>query len=328
MQHDTSSEGSFLRWRSDGTWRSDETLNTGPGLKIERRIHLLGKGFSDALIQLKASQPCPWCTSPLEVETATEDVRSQPLPPSSKYWATLVQCLTCGWYWERAARYSYLVHAEYENFDRYAQLCGFLGTDDQYALICELESYLKSHVSDVSSLPWRRFEELLENLFRCLGFRVRLTQSTRDGGTDLILLDDGGGTQALVEAKRYAANHRVGVGLVRNLVGAQFDHSVPRAFLVATTEFTSEAKEFAKRQNTQGGFGIRLEIELWGSARLLNEIGCLNERIVRLDSLDRARPLLDQIQGCFKSRRRVLQIPSGFESRHGPLSFIPDADNS
>ena len=67
----------------------------------------------------------------------------------------------------------------------------------------------------------RQFEELVCELFERKGYNVQLTKQTRDGGKDLIVLNNSvlGDLVIYAECKKKAPKHPVNVGLVRQLYG-------------------------------------------------------------------------------------------------------------
>lgn len=96
----------------------------------------------------------------------------------------------------------------------------------------------------------REFEELVAEVFSQQGYRVRLTPTTRDGGCDVIATREINGIpyMILIECKKYSPDHRVGVQLVRSLLGVQSDRKANKAILVTSSLFTRDAREFAERQ--------------------------------------------------------------------------------
>jgi hypothetical protein len=85
------------------------------------------------------------------------------------------------------------------------------GLNDTEVALAELGSHLKTHVSDLYRLSWRRFEELIEDIFKRFGFRTVLTQQSRDGGADVVLLrDDSQEAHAIVECKKYPVTKAMG----------------------------------------------------------------------------------------------------------------------
>ena len=79
----------------------------------------------------------------------------------------------------------------------------------------ELLDFLKRHPAMIQTIAPRQLEEVVASIFKNQGFDVELTPQTRDGGYDIrALRKDGFGTLLyLVECKRYAPKHPVGVEL-------------------------------------------------------------------------------------------------------------------
>ena len=98
-------------------------------------------------------------------------------------------------------------------------------------------------------LPSRRFEELVAELYARRGFEVELTPSSGDGGVDVYVVrrDDLGTTLQVVQCKRHAEKHRVGVGLVRELYGTVQAENASAGILLTTSFFTRGAREFESR---------------------------------------------------------------------------------
>ena len=144
----------------------------------------------------------------------------------------------------------------------------------------ELGSHLRTRSGDLYDLHWRRFEELVGDVFREHGFRVVLTAPTKDGGADLLLLAQDGGLFAIVECKKYAEHRRIGVDLVRTLVGAAVDWQVRDAYLVTSSEpaldAVAKAQDFARS-------GYR--VTLIGASTFLELLGAYNHQMPRLDRL-------------------------------------------
>lgn len=111
----------------------------------------------------------------------------------------------------------------------------------------ELLTYLSRHPQKMYSLHPRGFEDLVAKIFRHHGYKVTLTQETRDGGFDFRgILVDGLGTPFLtcVETKRYAKDRPVGVSVVRGIYGIIAAKGASRGVIVTTSRFTRDAKAF------------------------------------------------------------------------------------
>src|SRR5438309_548739 len=83
---------------------------------------------------------------------------------------------------------------------------------------------LKANPDLVFSIEPGLFERVVAELLAGFGWRVSVTQATRDGGYDILgISTDNSGLQSswLVECKRYAEGRKIGVELVRSLVGTR-----------------------------------------------------------------------------------------------------------
>lgn len=95
----------------------------------------------------------------------------------------------------------------------------------------------------------RQFEELVCELFERKGYNVRLTRQTRDGGKDLIILNNSilGDLMIYAECKRYSQKHPVNVGLVRELYGTIEADKATAGIMVTTSYFSKDARKFQEK---------------------------------------------------------------------------------
>jgi HJR/Mrr/RecB family endonuclease len=98
-----------------------------------------------------------------------------------------------------------------------------------------------------------------------LGYQITLTPASRDGGKDIYAAkkDHLGTFLYVVECKRYAPDHPVGVGLVRQLNGVVQAEQATAGILAATSFFTREAKEFQRRISNQMSLKDYVGIQEW-----------------------------------------------------------------
>ncbi|MDZ7694396.1 MAG: restriction endonuclease [Balneolaceae bacterium] len=117
----------------------------------------------------------------------------------------------------------------------------------------EIKRYFKNHPEKLYELSPRKFEELIADIFNDLGFDVQLTQATRDGGRDIIARIKNAVTDYLtyVECKRYAAENKIGVGIIREVSGVHYIKNPSKSIIVTTSFFTSDAKEKATKLKNQ-----------------------------------------------------------------------------
>lgn len=92
----------------------------------------------------------------------------------------------------------------------------------------------------------RQFEELVCELFERKGYNVQLTKQTRDGGKDLIVLNNSmlGDLVIYAECKKKAPKHPVNVGLVRQLYGTVEADRVTAGIMVTNSYFSKGARRF------------------------------------------------------------------------------------
>ncbi|MCY3760727.1 MAG: restriction endonuclease [Gemmatimonadetes bacterium] len=99
-------------------------------------------------------------------------------------------------------------------------------------------------IASIRALSWREFEELVAEAFRREGYRVlENSKAGADGGIDIRLRKDG--QLYLVQCKNWSSN-RVGVGVVREMVGVMVDAGAAGVIIVCSGRFTRDAWAFAR----------------------------------------------------------------------------------
>jgi hypothetical protein len=127
-----------------------------------------------------------------------------------------------------------------------------LGSDEhfiRFAPPADLMMFLASQPDELFRLPPRRFEEILAELLADVGYAVELTKQTRDDGIDIVAVGRSSGLgldeRYLVQCKRNAPENRVGVAVVRELLGVGV-HEPNTGLIIATTStFTGPARKMA-----------------------------------------------------------------------------------
>jgi restriction system protein len=101
----------------------------------------------------------------------------------------------------------------------------------------------------LEALSGEDFEHVVEYLYHARGWATSLTARSGDGGWDLeVSLDRPGSRErSIVECKRWKG-HRVGVRIVRQLVGAWRPGGATKRILVTTSTFTRPARMEAAAQ--------------------------------------------------------------------------------
>ena len=109
---------------------------------------------------------------------------------------------------------------------------------------------LECGITEIDLMEGYMFEEYLSVVLFYLGYKVRLTQKSRDYGADLILTDPATNQTTVVQAKRY--NKATGIKCVQEVIGARQHYRANDAWVVSTSTFTPAAESLAKEN------GVRL----------------------------------------------------------------------
>jgi hypothetical protein len=186
-------------------------------------------------------------------------------------------CQRCGFV--RTFNYFHTSHGGEQIFSKKSVLRNF-SIDDAAIALDELGSHLRDKFDDIYALSSARFEALVSDIYKSIGYQVRMTQQTRDGGYDLLLVEASSGEQILVECKRYAKSRKVGVTTVRQLLGVQIIRDVQKAKLVTSSTFTNPAYgEVELLRSHSPDFSL----DLVDAEALLREMGVYNTALPRMD---------------------------------------------
>ena len=121
-------------------------------------------------------------------------------------------------------------------------LVSFIKRKRQSALHAQVAADRSSNA--LERMNWREFEGLVAETFRHKGYRVvERGGDGPDGGVDLELYQ--GADKYLVQCKQWKSS-KVGVAIVRELFGLMSAEHAVGGFVVASGEFTQEAKAFAE----------------------------------------------------------------------------------
>ena len=108
--------------------------------------------------------------------------------------------------------------------------------------------HFRRHPEELKRIDRRKFEELVAELFDTFGYDVQLTKRTRDGGRDIIAVENRiVQAKYLIECKRPDPGGYVGVRPVRELLGVKSDEKATKAILATTAYFSPDAMLFFDR---------------------------------------------------------------------------------
>lgn len=100
---------------------------------------------------------------------------------------------------------------------------------------------VNSKIEEVDIMQGVQFENFLDSIFTCLGYKVKHTRATGDFGVDLILQNDK--ERIIVQAKRYSK--KVSVNAVQEISAARDYYSIHNAWVVTNNYFTNPAIKLA-----------------------------------------------------------------------------------
>ncbi|MGB7555855.1 MAG: restriction endonuclease [Candidatus Korobacteraceae bacterium] len=115
------------------------------------------------------------------------------------------------------------------------------------------------------------FERLVTVLLARMDFRAEMTKTTGDGGIDIVAVLDTPitGGKYLFQCKRYAPDNLIGAATIREFYGAVTAERAVKGIVITTSDFTTQAREFAER------VGVEL-ISLGGLRKLLAQFDMCN----------------------------------------------------
>ncbi len=109
------------------------------------------------------------------------------------------------------------------------------------------------------------FERFVANLYRKIGYDVKQTSKSRDGGYDLIM--EKNNRKTIVECKCFSKGHHIGRPLIQKLVGANQVAKSDQMIFVTTSDFTDAAIEYAEQTGVRlvnGSVLLRMKNEIYG----------------------------------------------------------------
>ena len=111
----------------------------------------------------------------------------------------------------------------------------------------------------------------MAEIYSKLGYKVERTQSTKDGGKDIIIRKPEilGDFIYYVECKKYSIKRPIGVGIIRSLAGTIDADRVNGGILATTSFFSPDAKKFI----SENKYNYRIQMHDYGVIRaLLNKV--------------------------------------------------------
>jgi restriction system protein len=115
-------------------------------------------------------------------------------------------------------------------------------------------------------MNWRNFEELIGVLLEKEGWKVEVTQATRDGGIDVVAIKKDevlGEIKAVWQAKKYGLSNKVKLKEVRELSAIRDEAKASKAIVVTTSSLTKDAIDWVKRDIYRLDYKDKDQLEMW-----------------------------------------------------------------
>ncbi|MCZ6655262.1 MAG: restriction endonuclease [Planctomycetota bacterium] len=238
--------------------------------------------YDDAVVNapdyLRLARVCPYCSGNRPSIPLLRKLGAIPLPRHLDVWAVVDVCDVCGW-WRVSVD-----HVEYTGAAGMLQ-GNFVSTISGYASgslrnldpsnptlpLDELNRFLMVRSERLGEVRPRVVEETVASVYKGLGYAVRLTATSRDGGIDIFVLDNTGGGEIGIQVKRH--RDRVGVEYIRSFLGALVVHGLTHGVVVSTSGYTRDARRFADSAGNRG-----IEMELRDAGWLLDALRIVQRR--------------------------------------------------
>lgn len=110
----------------------------------------------------------------------------------------------------------------------------------------ELERIMRARykTGDFNEISPNNFEKAIEELFTFMGYSVTRVGGSGDGGVDLRGRNSSTGEKVIIQCKRYKGN--VGIGTIRDFYGAFIHSKSDKGFVVTTSTFTKESRNWVR----------------------------------------------------------------------------------
>ncbi|MDQ1744446.1 MAG: restriction system protein [Pseudonocardiales bacterium] len=216
--------------------------------------------------------PCFFCRADMD------ELRSTRREGVNESWARadVFGCPRCGWWRasENSVTRMYRGHGYAVRIERRAAAGSLLELDvsDQAAPIQAIRETLMIAPHKLGVIHHNRFEQVVADVYRDLGYEARATAQSGDDGIDVIL--EGDGVRIGIQVKRYQG--AIQVEQIRALAGALVLNGMTRGVFVTTSGFTTGAPR------TVAGYArAGYQIELVDGTRFLEQLEIAQREMYR-----------------------------------------------
>ena len=197
----------------------------------------------------------------------------------------------CGYYFELEGYGAILFYVAnddelkeaYRDYFKWQWICDLVRLDfsDLYE---EVYERFYKQPEELYCLEPRKFEILLDGIFRNNGYQTKLSSGQGDGGVDIRLYSNDviGEVVTLVQVKRYASSNPINLQAVQALSAVVEDERANQGLFVTTSRYLPCAQKFAARQNKRLKLATSDDVSLWSSyaaEKIIQE----KSRLVKVD---------------------------------------------
>ena len=129
-----------------------------------------------------------------------------------------------------------------------APICNISNYDKRFIKSREVGDKIKGY--NLASMHWEEFEHLIRELFEKEyandNIKVHVTQGSKDGGVDGVIIDSDPikGGKIILQAKRYT--NIVGISAIRELATVVSDEGAMKGILITTSDFGRDSYDYVK----------------------------------------------------------------------------------
>lgn len=129
-----------------------------------------------------------------------------------------------------------------------APICNISNYDKRFIKPHEIGDKIKGY--NLASMHWEEFEHLIRELFEKEyandNIKVHVTQGSKDGGVDGVIIDSDPikGGKIILQAKRYT--NIVGISAIRELATVVSDEGAMKGILITTSDFGRDSYDYVK----------------------------------------------------------------------------------
>ncbi len=265
-------------------WEYKATAEPSPSkVAVALNDSLQGGLFIEKKVVFALPSQCPYCASRCCLLDKIHKVTGSLGSVQTTTLAELHVCDRCGWWTIAALKQDEEDETCTSHFGQFNGELVSYGDIGMGHTIEELRRYLLASYDARYDINPRKMEEVVEGVFKDMGYTTLLTSASRDNGIDIYLVSNDSGETAAVQVKRY--KDKISPELIRSFAGALLLNGETKGIFVTTSTFTSDARRTAQEYVKRAEY----KIELMDASRLYDVLG-IGLRAMYDNGADRSTP--------------------------------------